>query len=149
VLAPEEVCGQPPATPWPSLLGVGSLLASVLGRGFVVISGVPSINQFTIVAEDAIPVRSCSGINDGKQMLTYALCFFEIHAAADHPVKNQRALVAEFKNFDRERQFIGHSLNKRLQWLRSSRNRLTQSKLTNYTHSHRGSQQIVVGLQPW
>ena len=66
------------------------------GEGSVAITRLPGIGQFVIVAEDSISFRSCSRINDGKQMLAYSLCLLEIHTAADHPIKNYRAIVLEF-----------------------------------------------------
>ncbi len=68
----------------------------------------PCINQFVIFADDAIPMRSRFVINDGEQTLAYSLCLFEIHATADYSVKDQRELVAEIENFNREGQFTGH-----------------------------------------
>jgi hypothetical protein len=73
-----------------------SVSARSLGMGFVAIARPPSIDQFVIIAEDAITSRPCSRINDGKHMLADSLCFFEMHAAADHPINNDRALVIEF-----------------------------------------------------
>ena len=62
-----------------------------LGRwGLVVISGTPSIDQFEIMAEDAITQRSCSVFNYRKQMVPDSLGLIQIHAATDHPVKNHR-----------------------------------------------------------
>jgi len=49
-----------------------------LGRGFAAIAGPPTVDQLVIIAEDAITMRSCSRINDGKQMLADSLevrCF--------------------------------------------------------------------------
>ncbi len=43
------------------------------GEGSVAITRLPGIGQFVIVAEDSISFRSCSRINDGKQMLAYSL----------------------------------------------------------------------------
>jgi hypothetical protein len=64
--------------------------------GLAAITGSPSVDQLVIIAEDAITMRPCSRIDDGKQMLADSLCFFEIHASADHPINNHRALVLEF-----------------------------------------------------
>jgi hypothetical protein len=65
-------------------------------RGLTAITGPPSVDQLVTIAEDAITMRPCSRIDDGKQMLADSLCFFEIHATADHPINNHRTLVLEF-----------------------------------------------------
>jgi hypothetical protein len=67
-----------------------------LGRGFAAIAGPPTVDHLVIIAEDAITMRSCSRIGNGKQMLADSLCLFEIQAAADHPINNHWALVLEF-----------------------------------------------------
>ena len=76
-----------------AFVSIGSLWG---GASSLSIIGPPNIDHFLVMAEDAITPWSCSRINNAKQMLADSLRLFEIHAAADYPIKNRRALVLKF-----------------------------------------------------
>jgi hypothetical protein len=81
------------------------------GALFAVITGGPDVDQFAIARKHPISLRVRFGISNRKQMLAYSLGFLEVNASANNPIHNNRAIMVQSENFNRERLLVDHSVS--------------------------------------
>jgi hypothetical protein len=73
----------------------------------IVVAAMPNVN-LTSIAEDTVALRLPFPIRDGKQVLSYSLCFVENRGASDRPINDCRVIMISSQNFNREPGLVIH-----------------------------------------